>query len=109
MARRRVPERCPGDEIRWREPGRIVRCQPPMHLSARPLTWDEVSAWANRWQVPEDAVRDWWDRSDRGPSRVTYLSDVDNVEFAPQFKGAPPPTRSAVGVGDVVDQPRGGV
>jgi hypothetical protein len=43
MARRRVPERFPDDEIGWRdEQGRLVRCQPPVHLSARPLTWDEV-------------------------------------------------------------------
>jgi|1186.fasta_scaffold01366_5 hypothetical protein len=106
MARGRVPERCPGDEIRWRDQqGRIVRCQPPVHVSARPLTWDEVSAWAHRWQVPEDAARDWWDRPDRGPSRVTYLGDVDIVEFTPQYKGEP----SRCAVGDVVDQPRGGV
>jgi hypothetical protein len=101
MARRRVPERFPDDEIGWRdEQGRLVRCQPPVHLSARPLTWDEVSAWAHRWQVPEDAVREWWERPgaderiDQGHATVTVYSPSTPPSMAP-LAPSTAPTKSA--------------
>ena len=60
MATRRSPvEKCPPDELRWRDQqGRLVRCWPPPSRH-RDLTRVEVVAWAERWDVPVAAVLRW--------------------------------------------------
>jgi hypothetical protein len=39
---------------------------------AEPLPWPEVEEWAGRVAVPLDAAKEWYERVDRAPSRITF-------------------------------------
>jgi hypothetical protein len=71
-----------GAMLRWLGEDGLPRFRevPPWRMPAEggpaaPLPWPELEQWAGRVGVPLEAVREWYERPRRAPSRFTYRED----------------------------------